>query len=260
VYSVHDWAEVHRLHHVEGMGKAAIAAKLGMGRTTVHRLLGLSEPPRYQRRRAGSKLDPFCDAIAAMLREDPKVPATVIAPRLRRQGFTGSLTILKEHLRRVRPAFVAAAAYQRTSYLPRELAQVDWWHTGLAVLVGKGRAREALGLVATLPASAAVRVVFTLARTSAEYCAALRGCLERLGGLPEAVVSDNDAGIVASRRGGVVRLVSEVAALYGSLGLRPVVLRPRFPQGKGAVERSIGYLETSFLPLRSPADLAELQG
>jgi transposase len=115
VYSVYDWAEVHRLHHVEGMGKATIAAKLGMSRTTVHRLLGLSEPPRYERRRAGSKLDPFCAAIAAMLGEDPKVPATVIAGRLRREGFTGSLTILKDHLRRVRPAFVAAASYQRTS-------------------------------------------------------------------------------------------------------------------------------------------------
>jgi hypothetical protein len=72
-------------------------------------------------------------------------------------------------------------------------------------------------------------------------------------------VSDNDAGIVASRQGGVVRLVGEVAALYGALGLRPVVLRPRHPQGKGQVERSIGYLETSFLPLRSAAGLADLQ-
>jgi transposase len=259
VYDVHDWAEVHRLHYVQGLGKAAIAAKLGMSRTTVHRLLRLREPPRYARRPAGSKLDPFCDAIAAMLREDPKVPATVIATRLRRQGFTGSLTILKDHLRQVRPEFVAAASYQRTTYLPGELAQVDWWHTGCRVPIGKGRAREAFGLVATLPCSAAVRVVFTLARTTAEYCAALVGCLERLGGLPEAVVSDNDAGVVASRRGRSVRLVDEVAALYGALGLRPVVLRPRFPEGKGQVERSIGYLETSFLPLRAPGGLADLQ-
>jgi transposase len=74
VYSVHDRAEVHRLHHVQGMGKAAIAAKLGMSRTTVHRLLGLGEPPRYQRRRAASKLDPFSDQVAAMLREDPSSP------------------------------------------------------------------------------------------------------------------------------------------------------------------------------------------
>jgi transposase len=118
VYAVHDWAEVHRLHHVEGLSKQAIAAKLGMSRTTVYRLLGLAGPPRYQREPAGSKLDPFHDAVAAMLREDPKVPATVVAERLRPHGYTGSLTILKDHLRQVRPAFLAAAAYQRTSYLP----------------------------------------------------------------------------------------------------------------------------------------------
>jgi transposase len=197
----------------------------------------------------------FADAIAAMLREDPRVPATVIATRLRPLGYGGSLTILKDHLRRVRPAFAAAASYQRTSYLPGEVAQVDWWHTGLWVPVGKGATRQAFGLVSTLPASAALRV----ACTTASFCAALVGCLERLGGLPQAIVSDNDAGIVASRRGEAVRLVDEVAALYGALGLRPVVLRPRHPQGKGQVERTIGYLETSFLPLRSAAGLADLQ-
>jgi hypothetical protein len=25
MYDVHDWAEVHRLHHVEGLSKAAVA-------------------------------------------------------------------------------------------------------------------------------------------------------------------------------------------------------------------------------------------
>jgi transposase len=259
VYAVHDWAEVHRLYHVEGLSKQAVAVKLGMSRTTVYRLLGLAQPPRYERAPVGSKLDPFVDQIAAMLREDPRVPATVIAERLRPHGFAGSLTILKDHLRRVRPAFLAAVAYQRTSYLPGELAQVDWWHSGVQVPVGKGATRQAFGLVASLPYSAALRVVFTLACGTAEFCAALVGCLQRLGGLPGGIVSDNDAAIVASRRGGTVRLVGEVAALYGALGLRAVVLRPRFPQGKGQVERAIGYLETSFLPLRSAADLVDLQ-
>jgi transposase len=110
MFSVHDWAEVHRLHDAEGVSKAAIAARLGMSRTTVYRLLALDRPPVYQRRPAGSKVDGFADAIAAMLREDPRVPATVIAARLRPLGFAGSLTILKDHLRRVRPAFVAAAS------------------------------------------------------------------------------------------------------------------------------------------------------
>src|SRR6476620_1338262 len=100
MYDVHDWAEVHRLHHVEGLSKAAVAAKLSMSRTTVHRLLGLSEPPRYHRAGGGSQVESFADAIAAMLDEDPRVPATVIAQRLRSLGFTGSVTILKDHLRR----------------------------------------------------------------------------------------------------------------------------------------------------------------
>lgn len=147
MYAVHDWAEVHRLHHVEGLSKQAIAVRLGMSRTTVYRLLGLAQPPRYQRAPVTSKLAPFHQQIAALLREDPKVPATVIAQRLRPHGFAGSLTILKDHLRQIRAAFVAAASHQRTSYLPGELAQVDWWHSGLVVPVGKGRTRPAFGLV-----------------------------------------------------------------------------------------------------------------
>lgn len=138
MYDVHDWAEVHRLHHVEGMTVSAVATRLSMSRTTVYRLLELSEPPRYERAPAGSQVDPFAEAIAAMLDQDPSVPATVIAARLRPQGFTGSLTILKDHLRRVRPAFRAARAHQRTSYQLGELGQTDWWQPGITAPVRRG--------------------------------------------------------------------------------------------------------------------------
>lgn len=259
MYDVHEWAEVHRLHHVEGLSKAAVAAKLSMSRTTVHRLLALDGPPRYRRRSSGSQVERFAEVIAAMLAEDPRVPATVIAQRLRPLGYRGSLTILKDHLRRVRPNFIAARTFQRTSYLPGELAQTDWWEPPLAVPVGKGQDRAVFGLVTGLPASAAFRVVFTFDKTVGSFCPALTGGLARLGGLPAGMVSDNDACIVASRRGGQVRLVDEVAALYGQLGLRPVVLRPSFPQGKGFIERVIGYLETSFLPLRTFTGITDLQ-
>ena len=39
VYEVHDWAEVHRLFHREGLSKSRIAERLGMSRNTVARLL-----------------------------------------------------------------------------------------------------------------------------------------------------------------------------------------------------------------------------
>ena len=254
-----DWAEVQRLFHREGLTKRAIARRLGMSRTTVIRLLGSKEAPRYQRAPRGSLVDPFADEIAAMLDTEADAPATVILERLRRSGYPGGISILKEHLAQVRPAFLAARAFQRTSYLPGEIGQLDWWHTGVMVPVGQGATREAFGLVLTLPHSGAHATVFTLGRTVADLCVALVGCLERLGGVPEAIVHDNDASIVAEGAGRRARLHPEVLALLGQLHTKAVPLAPRTPTSKGQVERTIGYLETSFLPLRTFTSLSDLQ-
>lgn len=259
MYRVFDWAEVHRLHR-QGVSKAAIARQLGMSRTTVWRLVSMTEPAAYRRKRMPSLLDRHLDQIAAMLAEDPKAPATVLIQRLRRDGYAGGITILKDYLAKVRPSFLAAKAYQRTSYLPGEIAQLDWWHTGVEIPVGKDATREAFGLVATLPASAAHASTFTLGRTIGDLLPAALRCFSFLGGVPEKIVCDNDVSIVKARRGGRAILHAEVAAFFGALGARVVVLQPRRPQSKGQVERTNGYLETSFLPLRRFADLADLQG
>ncbi len=55
------------------------------------------------------------------------------------------------------------------------------------------------------------------------------------------------------------RLLPEAAALFGALRTKPIVLPPRRPTSKGQVERTVGYLETSFLPLRTFSDIADLQ-
>jgi len=256
---VHDWSQVRWLFEREGLTKAAIARRLGMSRTTVIRLLALAEPPRYRRPRAASLLDPYREEIAALLDTDPTAPATVIRERLIRSGYRGGITILREHLARVRPEFLAARAFQRTTYLPGEIVQVDWWQTGLEIPVGQGRTRPAWGLVATLPYSGAHAIVFTLGRTRADFLAALPPCLSRLGGVAEKLVCDNDSSIVARREGGRARLHPEVAALLGELRCAPVVLRPARPTSKGSAERTIGYAETSFLPLRTFTSLADLQ-
>jgi transposase len=113
--------------------KTAIADKLQMSRNTVDSLLKLKSPPCYERAKKGSILDRFEDAISAMLSENPKVAATVILERLRPLGYAGGITVLKDRLQKLRPAFIAAASYQRTSYLPGEISQLDWWHTGVGI-------------------------------------------------------------------------------------------------------------------------------
>ena len=102
MHQVEDWAEVHRLFHREGLAKAAIARHMGIGRNTVDRLLARTEPPRYVRARAGSQLDPFAERIAELLAADPTARATVIRERLQADGYRGGITILKDHLAKVR--------------------------------------------------------------------------------------------------------------------------------------------------------------
>ncbi len=176
MYQVQDWAEVRRLFR-EGWSKTGIAEKLGMSRNTVARLVELEEPPVYRRPRRGSKLDPHKGAILKMLDEDAKVPATVILERLRRAGYGGGITILKDYLREVRPLFVAAKSYQRTTYLPGEVAQCDWWEPPVEVPVGRGVWRRVYGLVTTLPHSAAHACVFTFAKQVADFLPAFSGTL-----------------------------------------------------------------------------------
>ena len=105
-----DWAEVHRLFHRERLAKAAIARRLGMSRNTVDQLLALAEPSRYVRARAGSLLDRSRAGSRPSSTPTPRAPATVICESLRADGYRGGLTILKDHLARVRPAFLAARA------------------------------------------------------------------------------------------------------------------------------------------------------
>jgi transposase len=250
VYQVHDWSEVRRLDR-EGLSKQVIARRLAMSRTTVYRLLALEGAPAYERESAASLLDPFKDAVLAMLSEDAGAPATVIRQHLQRCGYAGGITILKDYLARVRPQFKAACDYQRTSYAPGELLQADWWDTGVDVPVGKGAVRRAHGLVTTLPFSAAHAVVYTHSQTTADAVPALLGCLSRLGGVPAKLVVDRDASLVVHRGRARPRPVDELAGLLGA--------PPRHPQSKGSVERTNGYLETSFLPLRCFAGLADMQ-
>lgn len=165
-YDVHDWVEARWLAR-EGLSKTAISERLGMSRNTASSFVDRGDPPKYVRGPMPSKLDPFKDSIAAMLDEDEKVRATVVLEHLRKEGYGGGITIVKEHLATVRPANLAARSHQRTTYFPGELGQIDWWHTGVWVPVGQGATREVFGLVASLRHSAAHACSFTLSRTTA---------------------------------------------------------------------------------------------
>jgi transposase len=85
---VEDWAEIRRLHRLEGMPIKAMARVMGCSRGTVRAALASDGPPRYERARTGSIVDPVELRIRELLQAYPTIPATVIAERI---GWTRSI-------------------------------------------------------------------------------------------------------------------------------------------------------------------------
>jgi hypothetical protein len=151
VLVVQQWAELRRLHFVQGVGVKELARRFAVDRNTVRRALRSSEPPRYERAAAPSKLDPFKDEVHRLLREDPRLPNIRVGELIAPLGYAGHQTILDQYLREVRPLFLPAVrTYQRTSYRPGELAQFDLWEPRAQIPVGFGESRRGYVMVGAL--------------------------------------------------------------------------------------------------------------
>ena len=74
-------------------GVKAIARRLGVARNTVRAALRSDAPPRYERPSQGSIVDEVEPEIRRLLRDTPKMPATVIAERI---GWTRGMTALRK--------------------------------------------------------------------------------------------------------------------------------------------------------------------
>jgi transposase len=250
VISVEHWAEIRRLHRAEGMAIKAIARELGVARNTVRAALAADEPPKYERRAAGSRVDEFEPAIRALLAKTPTMPATVIAERI---GWQHSASVLRARVALLRPLYAPADPADRTQYAPGEIVQCDLWFPPKVVPVAPGvlAAPPVLTMVAAW--SGFIMATLLPSRTTGDLLAGMWLLLSgSLGAVPKTLVWDNEAGI-----GQHHKLTVGARGFAGTLGTRIYQTRPRDPEAKGVVERANGYLQTSFMPGRdfaSPAD------
>jgi len=250
---VEDWAEIRRLYLAEGMPIKAIARRLGLSRNTVRSAVRSVQPPRYQRAAKGSIVDSVESEIRALLKEFPEMPATVIAERI---GWTRSLTVLKDRVRELRPVYAPADPVSRTTYRAGERAQCDLWFPPVGIPLGFGQAGSPPVLVMVAGYSRWLCAITIPTRNTPDLALGQWAVVRQLGAVPRSLVWDNESGV--GRYGGAQpRLTQGFTALRGLLGTRIVVLRPRDPESKGIVERANGFLETSFLPGRRFASVAD---
>jgi transposase len=256
VLSVEDWAEIRRLHRAERVPIKQIARVLGCSKNTVRRALSADGPPRYERAPRGSVVDAVEPRIRELLQAWPTMPATVIAERI---GWQHSLTVLKDRIRELRPAYLPPDPASRTAYGAGEVGQCDLWFPAITLPVGFGQTRPAARLPVLVMVTGYARWLSAQlipSRAAEDLFAGWWSLLAQLGAVPRVLVWDGE-GAVGQRRRRQTVLTEAAHGFRGVLGAKIIVCRPADPEAKGLVERANGYLETSFLPGRafsSPAD------
>ena len=242
-----DWAEIRRLHRVEGMAIKAIARRLGVSRNAVRRALARDDPPKYVRAPKGSIVDVVEPRVRELLRTTPDMPATVIAERI---GWDRSITVLKDRVRELRPYYLPVDPATRTTYDPGQRVQCDLWFPPAPVPVGFGHVDSPPVLVMVSGYSRMVFARMIPTRQAEDLIAGHWALLQVMGGVPKKLVWDNEPA-VGSWRAGKPKLADQFEAFRGTLGISVHQCRPRDPEAKGLVERVNGYFETSFLPGRT---------
>ena len=252
---VEGWAELRREHFVRGVSIKELVRRTGLSRNTIRAALRSGSPPSYERAPAGSKLDPFKPEIHRLLRENSKLTGVRVRELLEPLGCTAGKSVVDDYLREVRPLFAPARTFQRTVYRPGEICQFDVWELSEEVPVGYGQTRQGFVVISCLGYSRVGAGALVFSKTTPDLLAGIARCLTQLGGLPQTLVWDRQAGLHA--RDG--RPTTEFAAFCGQLKVDWHFCQGADPQAKGVVERLQGYAETNFEPGRVFANELDFQ-
>jgi len=255
---VEEWADIRRLHKIEGLSQRAIARRLRLNRRTVAKALASPEPARYQRSPRGSILDPYKPKIHALLAKDPKLSAVRIWELVQDDGYPGQISIVRDFVREIRPRYRPQPVFLRMEYRPAEYAQVDWAEMPGPVL-WQGHLCQVYAFLLVLCYSRLLYLEFSLGTKLWDFLRCHQNAFQAIGGVPQACVYDNLSSVVKRRRGTDITLNETFQHFAGHFCFQVHPCWPGQPHEKGAVERPVDYVKGNFWAGRVFADYPNLQ-
>jgi transposase len=238
------FCKIHDCHERQGLSARQIARILGIDRKTVSHWV---KRPHFQQRtiktKCSSVLDPFKGSIIRLL-DKHAYSAQQIYQQLHEEGYSGSLTLLRNYVRTIRP--VQRPVYLKLTFEPGEVAQVDWGELG-TISVGNTTRRLSF-FVMVLAYSRMLYVEFTVSQTMEHFLSCHQNAFITFGHVPKRIMVDNLKSAV------IQRLVGE-APVYNNhyldfarhYGFEVTACNVRSGNEKGRVESGVGYVKKNFL-------------
>ena len=248
-------AEILRLHFAEQISQRQIAHQLGVNPKTVSKVIerrGVITSVKQQNRRR-SILEPYYPQIQKMLTDAPARSCVNILQPLRRDGYTGGITILRDYVQTIRPS-APKEAFFKLQFAKGEAAQVDWGEFGDVFCDGT----KVHAFVMVLCFSRMLYLEFTLRETLPALLRCYERALQFFGGLCREYWHDNMPTVVVERVGRLVRFTPKFLAYTGFHSFAPILCNKGAGHEKGRVEDGVKLVRHQFWPGRRFADLDDL--
>ncbi|MBU4343134.1 MAG: IS21 family transposase [Candidatus Omnitrophica bacterium] len=256
--NVEVWAEVRRLYFIEHLSMRRIAKIMHLDRKTVRRAIQMEE---YRSRKnmslnRHSKLDRHKKDMSELLEKYNSLSAERIYEEIKKKGYSGKISILRDYLRKVRDT--KKEAYLRIETLPGEQAQVDWLDCG-TIKIGE-YTRKLSCFVMVLSYSRLMYLEFTLSQRLETFIQCHINAFRFFKGIPKKILYDNLKTVVLVRFGREVRFNPRFEAFRGYYIFEASLCNPYAAHEKGKVESGVKYVKHNFLKgriFKSFTDLKE---
>jgi transposase len=241
----------------QGVSRAAISRLTGFDPKSIRKYL--KQPgsgPRFgPRQPRPSQLDRFRPYIDERLRAGVW-NAVVLLGELRRRGYSGGYTILKDYLQPLRES-ARSVAVRRFETPAGKQAQLDWGYLG--EIEDNGRKRKLWVFVLTLGHSRAMMAAATTDQRLPTLLRLHEEAFRQLGGVPHEILYDRMKTVIeGTDERGETRWNRAFADFARYWGFTPRACRAYRPQTKGKVESGVKYVRRNFLCGRTATSLEDL--
>jgi transposase len=242
-----------RFLHRQGHSVRAIARLTGHSRNTVRKLLRSPRAPVAAPRVRPSMLDPYKAYLTERWRAHG-LSAVRLYPEIQAQGFAGSLKIVRRFLQSLRAERrIDAKLTVRFETPPGEQAQCDWAEVG-RYPQPDGSFIKVYAFVMILCYSRYLYIEFTRSMALSTLIRCHQNAFAFFGGWTKRILYDNMRQVVV----GPNRTNPKFLDFCRHYGFEAKRHRPYRPRTKGKVERTVGYVRSSFLNGRTFTGLDDL--